>query len=389
MANTTKNQFVDRESHIQTFDAAVTNIGLKELSVLVYYGIAGIGKTSLRKELSKHLQEYNDEYDSQKVIWASIDLQLASHREKSTFLITLKNELQKTSTKYFLESKLHFPAFEIAHAIYWKKAHPESQLRKDNYLLFEDDEKLDPFFGVVNQIPYFNVVPAVARLLKTAPDHLRKWWTKKLESELNELSEKEPLDIEQDLTHFWAQDLNKYLEDNSKSAVLFIDTYEDMLVNHSSDGYSLDNWIRDELISHKLSQKVLWVICGREALCWKKTKDTGIEWDKYITQYPVQELDEKYCIEYLETRGITNEKIQDVIVEGSKGVPYYLELSVDTYKKITIYKNRQPEPKDFGGSRQEITERFFKYLSPEEKNALSVLSITHFWDYELFEYYSK
>ena len=384
MANTTKNQFVDRKGYIYTFNKAVNNIGKNGFNVLVYHGIAGIGKTSLRQEFPKCLEKYNDEYDYQKVIWASIDLQLASHREKSTFLITLKKELQKTSTKYFLESKLHFRAFEIAHAIYWKKAHPESQLRKENYLLFEGDEKLDPFFGVVNQIPYFSVVPAVARLLKTAPDHLRKWWTKKLESELNELSEKEPLDIEKYLTHFWVRDLNKYLEDNSKYAVFFIDTYEDLFVNHSSDSCSLNNWIRDELISNNLSQKVLWVICGREALCWENSE--WIEWSEHLTQYRVRELPEKYHIKYLETRGITDEKIQEVISKGSKGIPYYLELSVDTYEKIKIYKNRQPEPEDFGGSHQEITERFFKYLSPEEKNALSVLSITHFWDYELFEY---
>jgi len=34
----------------------------------------------------------------------------------------LKNDLQK-------KHKINFPAFEIAHAIYWKKANPESTLR--------------------------------------------------------------------------------------------------------------------------------------------------------------------------------------------------------------------------------------------------------------------
>ena len=54
--------FVDREGHIQTFKEAVTNIGQKEFSVLVYYGIAGIGKTSLRKEFPKHIEKYNLKY---------------------------------------------------------------------------------------------------------------------------------------------------------------------------------------------------------------------------------------------------------------------------------------------------------------------------------------
>jgi len=146
--------FVDREGHIQTFKEAVNNIGQKEFSVLVYYGVAGIGKTSLRKEFPKHLEEYNRKYQQQEVIWASIDLYLDKHREKTTFLVTLKNDLQK-------KCKINFPAFEIAHAIYWKKANPEIPLRKENYLLFEGDNALDDFFGVVDQIPYFSLVPKV------------------------------------------------------------------------------------------------------------------------------------------------------------------------------------------------------------------------------------
>ncbi|MDR7666450.1 hypothetical protein RG963_11790 [Methanosarcina sp. Z-7115] len=164
--------FVDRKGHIQTFKEAVHNIGQKEFSVLVYYGVAGIGKTSLRKELSKYLEKYNLKNQQQDItwvsiqqqefIWASIDLQLDKHREKTAFLVTLKNELQS-------KSKIKFPAFEIAHAIYWKKANPEIPLRKENYLLFEGDDALDDFFGAVEQVPYLQVVPTTARLLKKAP----------------------------------------------------------------------------------------------------------------------------------------------------------------------------------------------------------------------------
>jgi len=55
------------------------------------------------------------------VIWTSIDLQLDKHRRKNTFLVTLK---------YYLQEKfeIDFPAFEIAHAIYWKKTNPEIPL---------------------------------------------------------------------------------------------------------------------------------------------------------------------------------------------------------------------------------------------------------------------
>jgi tetratricopeptide (TPR) repeat protein len=369
--------FVDRKTCLRNFNEAVINLREKKYSVLAYYGVAGIGKTSLRKEFPKLLAEYNLKYQQQEVIWASIDLQLEKHREKNTFLITLKNELQK---KY----KINFPAFEIAHAIYWKKANPEIPLRKENYVLFEGDDAFDDFFGVINQVPYFQVIPATARLLKSAPDHLRKWWTKKREAQLSQLSEKEPLEIEELLPYFWAQDLNNYLEHTSKTAVFFIDTYEALWENHRDEGNFRDEWIREELIT-RLPRNALWVFCGREALRWKEIND---KWSEYLTQYEVKKLFRKYCMEYLETRGITDTEIQEAIFNGSKGVPYYLELSADTYEKI-LENDEKPKPEDFGKTHQEIANRFFRYLSYEEKNSLNVLSIPRFWDYDLFNYLIK
>jgi len=124
--------FVDRKFCLQNFKEAVNNTRLKEFGVLVYYGVAGIGKTSLRKEFINYLEEYNKKNQQpdvtlslnlqREIIWISIDLQLDKHREKNTFLVTLKNDLQK-------KHKINFPAFEIAHAIYWKKANPEIPLR--------------------------------------------------------------------------------------------------------------------------------------------------------------------------------------------------------------------------------------------------------------------
>jgi tetratricopeptide (TPR) repeat protein len=368
--------FVDRENHIQIFEDAVNNIGQKEFSVLVYYGIAGIGKTSLRKELPKYLEESDSISRHPKVIWASIDLLLDKFREKNTFLVTLKNDLQK---KY----KINFPSFEIAHAIYWKKSNPEIPLRKENYLFFEGDNAFGDFFGVVDKIPYFNIVPATARLLKNVPNYFRIWWTKRGGAELKQLSEKEPLEIEEMLPYFWAQDLNSYLEQTSISAILFIDTYEALWEKNRAYGHSRDNWIRDELIP-RLPRNTLWVICGREALRWEEINS---EWSGYITQCEVNKLSKEYSIEYLESRDIDNKEIQEAIINGSNGIPYYLELSAQTYEKIA--EIREPQLEDFVDNYPEIADRFFRFLSFEEKRLLSICSVLRFWDNSLLEYLVK
>lgn len=159
--------FVDRKVCLQNFKDSINNIRLKEFSVLAYYGVAGIGKTSLRKEFMKCLEEYNSKnqqqdvtrtsIQQQEIVWTSIDLQLDKHREKNTFLVTLKNDLQR-------KHKIDFPAFEIAHAIYWKKANPEIPLRKDNYLLFEGNNASDNIFGIVSQIPFLEPIRKVLLL---------------------------------------------------------------------------------------------------------------------------------------------------------------------------------------------------------------------------------
>ena len=147
--------FVDRNVCLQNFKDAVNNFGQKKFSVLVYYGVAGIGKTSLKNEFIKCLKTYNKENKNsditlpltlqREVIWTSIDLQLGEHIKKNTFLVTLKYNLQENF-------KIDFPAFEIAHAIYWKKANPEIPLRKDNYLLFKGNNVFDDIFGIASMI---------------------------------------------------------------------------------------------------------------------------------------------------------------------------------------------------------------------------------------------
>ena len=68
-----QHHFVDREDHLQNFKEAVNNIGNKELSVLVYYGVARIGKTSLRTKFTKYLEEYNLKNQPQDVTLAQFN----------------------------------------------------------------------------------------------------------------------------------------------------------------------------------------------------------------------------------------------------------------------------------------------------------------------------
>lgn len=107
------------------------------------------------------------------------------------------------------------------------------------------------------------------------------------------------------------------------------------------------------------------------------------DWKNHLDQRKLGKLPEEDSIDLLEQCRIPEEDIQNVLIESSEGVPYYLELSIDTYRKIK--KRKQPSPEDFAKVPDGIFCRFVKYLDREEKETLKVLSTPRYWDRELFE----
>ncbi|AKB58702.1 tetratricopeptide repeat protein [Methanosarcina barkeri] len=363
--------FVDREVCIQAFRENIQNLGTKEYNVLFYYGIAGIGKSKLQKELQKILDE---EYPE--IFWAAIDLNTKTYREVGTFLIALRNKIQE---KY----KAKFYLFNIAHAIYWKKLHPEILLLEQNYPLIKEEGFISKIIDILNEIrpgPLEKIpVRFIFENINNVPENIRRFFKEQV-IDINVLTAMEAPEIEKLLPGFFAADFTDYLGTDSK-AYIFIDTYEALWDGLRNEGsfHEKDKWIRDNLIPNMLG--VSWIICGQEKLLWVSECDS--DWDVYLEQHSVEELPESYCTKFLEDCGIENKDIRDIIIKASEGVPYYLNLSVDTFEKI--YKKRRPIPEDFDKIQPEIFNTFVKYLEHNEIRALEVLSVPNFWDRTLFE----
>lgn len=362
--------FVDRETCIQAFRENIQNSGKLEYNILFYHGIAGIGKSKLQKELQKILDE---EYPE--ILWAAIDLNTKIYREVGTFLIALRNKIQeKYKSKFYL--------FNIAHAIYWKKLHPEILLLEQNYPLIKEGGFFSKIVNVLNEFGPAHT-KLIIDIINNAPDNIRRFF-KKQAIDINVLTAMEAPEMEKLLPGFFAADFTSYLGTNSK-AYIFIDTYEALWEGLRNNGsfHEKDEWIRGNLIPNMLG--VSWIICRREKLLWVPECDS--DWDMYLEQHSVDELPESYCTEFLEDCGIENKDIRDIIIKASEGVPFYLNLSVDTYEKIG--KNRQPVSEDFGKTRKEIFNTFVKYLNNKEIRALKVLSVPNYWDRALFEILMK
>ncbi|WP_410508389.1 tetratricopeptide repeat protein [Methanosarcina hadiensis] len=361
--------FVDRKEFIEAFDKAFQNIDLKDYSILVYYGVAGIGKTSLRKELSTLLKKHNESAFHMKIIWTSIDFATEQYRQPYKFLEVLSSQLRQ---KYDIK----FNSFDVALATYWKKVNPHIPLVKENY---SEDSIVRDVLDICNEFVPVNLIPNVLNLAKSLPELYQKWALKRKE-DISRLSDLEPAEIDELLPVYWAYDLADHLQNTSESAVIFIDTYEALWEKERDIGSfnDRDKWLR-KLIEN-IQKSCLWIICGRETLRWEEVDE---DWENYLDQHKIEKLPEKDSLDLLKRCGITEEDIQKALIESSEGVPYYLELSIETYRKIK--KKKQPAPEDFAKVPDGIFYRFVKYLDREEKETLKVLSVPRYWNRELFE----
>lgn len=369
-----KRIFVDREDCTQAFRENIHKLGTQKYNILYYYGIAGIGKSKLQKELQRILDE-----ESPDTFWVSIDLNTKTYREVGTFLITLRNKIQE-------KSKAKFYLFNTLHAIYWKKLHPEIPLPKENYPLIKEDGVFSKLIDGLNEIKFGALenipIKLIYDTINNTPEKVKSFFKGQV-IDASKLIAMEAHEIEGMLPGFFAADFTDYLGSNTR-AYIFIDTYEALWEGLRDIGsyHEKDEWIRNNLIPNMLG--VSWVICGREKLLWL---ECDADWKLYLKTQPVDELEDSHCFEFLEDCGIENKDIRDKIVKASEGVPYYLNLSVDTFEKIKSI--RQPVPENFGGTQPEIFKAFVKYLNGNEIRALKVLSAPNFWDRDLFELLMK
>lgn len=364
-------EFTDRKEPQQAFKSALSD-NYNKLKVLVYYGIGGIGKTRLRKELVNLIDE-DSEYE--RVKYAVIDFECENTIDNGKMLFKIRNILR---SKY----GIRFNSFDLVYSIYWQHINPQLDLRKENPQLFEDGSLITDIVATLGDIPVIGLVPKFIKIGERLLGISKRWWDRKgmkIINEIKDLDTKELLDI---LPEYLADDMNDYVVDNPEKIVIFFDTYEALWKNNRNNKtyLSIDTWLQS-LIACSPSN-ILWVICGREKLRWNEI-DT--EWNEYLDQHLLDRLSEEDSIHFLESCGILDKQIQSSILLSSLGYPLYLDLSVDLYNKI-CEQGEVPIPKDFTHAPRENIERFMRYIDKNEAYTLETLSVANYWHYDLFKY---
>lgn len=367
--------FADRELPRDTFKNAVNNFNPSDHSVINFYGFGGIGKSRLLKELSNS-GVLNSEW-----CHVRIDMEDSAYQDCAFCLRTLRQTLAQQ-----FKPKLSFRSFDFAYLIYLQKINPDITINDPSleYLQTSDlmTDIAQAMIVTLEALPVANIVTKLAVLGKKGVNVLDKWWHANGKDIFKELPSLTPQQIAERLPMMLAEDLNAALgKHGAQKLCVFIDSYEAMWDNAYREGhyFTVDEWVRQWIIYHP---NILFVIAGRDKLRWAEHDP---DWEPVLDAHILETLSVQDARYFLESCEINDNDIVDLIVENSKGVPFYLDVSVDTYQKIKF--ERTPTINDFQGRTQrEVLDRFIRYLDHTESATMKVLASCCQFDSQLFRY---
>lgn len=364
-------RFVGRIEPRQNVKDAVDAKKSDEYKVIHYYGIGGIGKTRLQKEMAKEIEQHNAN-----VLIGHLNFEAVHLNHVEGALLELREQLKDTY-------KVQFDSFDLACAALWKKINPHLSLQANqNDLPFiEEGNYLAELISLVDGLPFVQWLPKTIQFGQTLSTKMRKWkvLSGKLSSTMKEINSLQAFEIEERLPLFFAEDIRQFLKGKTLTLVIFIDTYEALYHKgrHSGSFNEHEEWVKELILQ---LPEVLWLLFGREQLNWNHQHP---DWDLIIQQSPVNFLSAVDAEAFLAHAGVEDQTIRTMMIEVSGGLPYQLDLLVDTYE--LIQESKIPELGDFSDSPTLIVDRLMRCLTLAERELLKVLSFPRKWNESLFK----
>lgn len=333
-----------------------------DIRVLAYYGIGGIGKSTL---LQKLISEMEVTLTESRV--ATFDFNIA--QDSRTALEQLKNQLV---TKY----KFRFPLFELGLYKYAMKI-GENMEAPEIKSLVEKSPFLNVVLDAMGVIPTVNVVPAFFKLADRGMTYLRNV-VNKHKQDLTQIEYKDPAALYEYLTCLFAKDLTDNLKETTVPLVIMFDTYERLVNEMTAVGEPLNNdlWIRGPEGLVQNIPNVLWVIAGREKLKWERF---DADWKEAIESHILGNLTRNDATAFLHSAGIGDNLLRNELYDLTQGTPVYLDLCVDRFVAL-LEKGRVPVINDFGNDVYSLIEHFARYMDDNKKDIVYLLSCLRQWN---------
>ncbi len=335
-----------------------------DVCILTYYGIGGIGKTSLLKKLQSEMDE-------------KIKKPQYIYFDFNTYKDSI-DALTRMAKKLSDDYGYTFPLFELGASIYKKNL-------GENYdpigsKLAQKNDTLGKLIKVLGIIPGADYAAKLFELGTEAVDTITKIYESH-RAEVNELKIMSTTELYDYLPYLFAKDIENNLKKATEPLVVFLDTYE-VLVNEISqigDALIKDKWLRDENNGLVINTtKVLWVVAGREKLKWS---DLNPDWESSLEQHLLGDLSPIDSDYFLETAGVHNTELRNQLYELTNGTPVYLDLCVDRYLRL-LNCGETPDIAMFGHNTHDLIERFIRYMDDSHKDLIYMLTCLRNWDDE-------
>ena len=364
--------FTDRETPREAFWHQYDTLRrelphVKNVHVLSFFGMGGMGKTRLLEKLEEELKEKLEDP-------GFVRYDFKGKTERREVLRALKTMLYK---KY----KFLFPVYELADYTYSKKI-GEDRKAPEVQELSKQNPGLDLTFDILAELTR-ELVPGIG-VAKKIWDYADKGQAalrnklKPYQLEMDRMDAMTPDELYDFLPVLFAEELSRNLEQRQGPLVIFLDTYECLVNELGGEGEPLQNdlWLRGEDGLIQNTAGVLWVIGGREMLKWKLLDK---DWEDVLETHLLEELSYSDCNWFLEKAGVSEEDLRRELCKKSKGSPEYLDLCLKQYEHM---KNSGEEitADDFEETPEKLVARLEHYMKPEQKDLVSLLACLGCWN---------
>lgn len=404
--------FTNRVTEVAAFEAALDGLAATldradvslvidraapRTNVLVYFGVGGIGKSTLSGELRRRFLD-GKEYARAA---AYVDFAEANAVDLEAYVLRLRASLGHLAHRW--------PAFDLAFSVYWERAHPGEPLH-EFVTRHSSLQRVAKTVGLSEQMAsgvanlVMEALPGVASTTRRVAGLLYSQARKAIDRHhalkrcelLSDLIEADAdLDSLAYYPYLLAWDLDQVRP--RPRAVVFVDTFEAVVTQENRE---FEQWLQRGMF---LMPNVLFVITGRNRLDWADLSTTdeldyvGVERWPYLhaghadadpRQHLVGYLSTSDAETYLRTALTDNgapaipPAIRDRIAGASGGLPLYLDLAVNEFLDL-LARGRTPAPDEFGQPLASIVARLLRDLERDERQLLRAAALVDAFDLDL------
>ncbi|MFF8959069.1 ATP/GTP-binding protein [Streptomyces sp. NPDC014894] len=394
-------------------DFDVEDLEAPRRNVLVFYGVGGIGKSTLSRGIAEHVAASERAGSG----WPSLDPELGR-------VVPVRVDLSRDAGGDFESLMLvlrlaaaelgqPMPTFDIAFERYWERNHPgeplDEYLRRRTWFSRLPGARSMPgqMQSALADVAQAVALPGTAgalvgqglrSLVRALREHRHQVRALAECRRLADLLEAEP-DTEalSYYSHLLAWDLSRVPAKNRVTLTVLLDTFEDVGDRVHRD---LERLIQRVVW---LMPNVLFVVTGRNRLQWADPRLEGqLDWagprywpllaggaGEEPRQHTVGYLSAEDCETYLcerltvSGRPLMDDRTRHTVTANSHGLPLYLDLAVMRFLDLYRQHGRAPEPQEFHLDFPALVARTFRDLAPGARQVLRAVSLLDSFSVEL------